>query len=107
MPNVENRPATRVDDMDPIESWADLNAWLNARIEHALSYLNDDETAQAYGRDAMVRNQTRVLSFSDVRSRIAPLVERERAAKAIEAAYRAAGFEEMDPLEQRLMDGDR
>lgn len=105
--SVENRPATRVDDMDPIESWADLDAWLAARIEHALGYLNDGETAQAYGRDAMVRNQCRVLLFGDVRSRIAPLVERERTAGAIAAAYRAAGFEDMEPIEQRLMDGDR
>lgn len=104
---VEDRPAARVDDDNEIRTWGELDNWLQGRIIHSRAYLDDPETAQAYGHDVQVKHQARFLAYREVRARIAPRVTSERVARVVDEAYRAAGFEHMDPLEQRIMDGDR
>lgn len=79
-----------------LQTLGDLDAWLAGREDHARSYL-DEEVAQSIGWDNQVKHTARLSAYSEVRARIAPLVEAqaaERAATAhvdgIEAAFKSA-----------------
>ena len=108
-----------------IENFIELDAWLDGRIRHARSYLDDGETAQSIGWDAQVKHRARIAAFTEVREQIAPMVEAERGDAIASYEEREdqrakdslrdesqesdpwARLRGLDPLEQRLMDGDR
>lgn len=69
-----------------VENFIELDAWLDGRIRHARSFLDDGETAQSIGWDAQVRHRARIGAFSEVREQIAPMVEAERAEQQETAA---------------------
>lgn len=91
------------------QSFAELDAhlgWLAQNLEFDL----EPETAQSIGHTAAARSQAKLALVRDLRHLIAPVVADEQQSvedDRVDAAYKEAGYSVMEPLEQRLMDGDR
>lgn len=88
-----------------IESWQDLQAWIDKRLENIESDLGDDETMQSIGDRGEARLTSRRSELLDVAFAIAPMVaaeqvERERVAAedSTEAAYKATYGPDADKL---------
>lgn len=97
-----------------VETWAELDELLDRRMAALYADCYDGETIQSIGQSAHNRSLGKWHAFDEVRRAIAPAVETEAdertetaAADSIEAQYKAAGYDDMPPTIQRLMDGDR
>lgn len=90
------------------QTFAELDAHLGW-LAQALEFDLEPEVAQSIGHTAAARSQAKLALVRDLRHLIAPVVADEQ--RAVENdrvdAYKEAGYGVMEPLEQRLMDGDR
>ena len=96
-----------------IETFRELDAWLEGSIINAQTTLDDGETAQASGRYGQQRAMARVEAFTRVRTIIAPAVAAE-IAESVTVAHEESveqAFKGLDPvndaLEIRRLAGDR
>ena len=100
-------------DPGPPETAAELAEWLTGAIVRERAFLADDDPG-AIRADTQAEHRGALLAYQRVRDLMGRLLaeEQEQAALTavqdrIDAAYKEAGYGEMPPLTQRLMDGDR
>lgn len=78
-----------------IDTFVDLQAYLDKRLESIEADLNDEETMQSLGRDGRVRLLERRATLLDVQFKIIPAVmdaQLTREEDALESAWREAGY---------------
>lgn len=102
LPAIEQRPTP----LHPsVESWTELQAWIDKQLENIDSSLGDDETLQSIGPKGQARLGTRWALLTDIAEMIHCNVvdEADEAARtayeeAAEAEYREAYGPDFDKL---------